>query len=277
MKSLASLLSRFALAGFFLSCFLPSAWSDAPAPDRSQARFEENFLTDMIDHHRAGVALADLAAERATRPELRALAGMMQTTQQAELEKMEAWLEEWYGTAYEAETSARAEARREALGELEGEAFDREFMIEMALHHADALDAAQAALLRGYHADLIELAGNLQAVQADELALFRIWLNQWHGITELTPQDRGIAATRPASPVAKGDEPVVPVPPRPAPGVPDAETPPPATAPSAVTTPPGSDTGTTTTSGTSVTTPPTTVNGATTTGGTTTSTGTNGG
>jgi hypothetical protein len=235
----------------------------------------------MIDHHRVGIQLAKLGAEHATRPELRALAGLMQTTQEAELSAMEAWLETWYGTPYEAEDSPRAEARREALSELEGEAFDREFMIEMALHHADALESAQAALLRGYHADLIELAGNILATQADELALFRIWLNQWYGITELTAQDRGIAATRPATPIAKGDEPVVPVPPRATPSVSDGSTASPGNAPEAVTTPPGTDTGTgtTTTSGTPATAPLTTVNGSTTptTGGTTTPTGANGG
>jgi uncharacterized protein (DUF305 family) len=192
MNSLPAFVRRAALAGLGLSLLALTARPDAPAPERSQARFEENFLSDMIDHHLVGEKMAELAATRATHPELRALASMIQTSQQAQIESMRDWLEEWHEVEYETEIDERGQRRLAALGELSGEEFEREFMAEMALHHADAIEAASEALLRSYHADVISLARDILSLQADELALLRIWLNQWHEVAQVTAQDRGI-------------------------------------------------------------------------------------
>jgi len=103
---------------------------------------------------------------------------------------MQDWLEEWYGESHEPDLARWAEREVAALTEMEGEEFEQAFLRAMSLHHADSLGLAREGLLRAYHADLIDLIRKMGAVQADEIALMRGWLMEWHDINEVTPGDR---------------------------------------------------------------------------------------
>ena len=54
------------------------------------------FLTHMTMHHQMAVDMAKMAQEKATRPELKELAGKMAETQAREIEQFSTWLKEWY-------------------------------------------------------------------------------------------------------------------------------------------------------------------------------------
>ena len=159
-------------------------------PDDAQARFEVDFMAELIDHHHAAVAMAELAADRAERPELLELADTLATAQAKEIKTMQGWLDEWYGETHEPEMNRRAERQVAALAELEGEEFDQAFLRALSLHHADALAMAPAGLLRAFHSDLIDLIREMVTVQSDEIALMRGWLMEWHDINEVTSRDR---------------------------------------------------------------------------------------
>src|SRR5690349_15708136 len=76
-------------------------------PNDAQARFEVDFLTEMIDHHQAAVAMAELAADRTERPELLELADTLATAQTKEIKTMQEWLDEWYGETHKPEMNRR--------------------------------------------------------------------------------------------------------------------------------------------------------------------------
>jgi uncharacterized protein (DUF305 family) len=165
-----------------------------PAPVEAQARFEANFLADLIAHHQAAVAMAGLAEERAERAELKGFASLVGAGHAKEIETMQGWLEEWYGetTADDEEGVLDRKVQRQidALAELEGDEFDEALLKALSLHHADALTLARDGLLSAYHSELVDLCRELSEAQSDEIALMRGWLMEWHEVDEVTSRDR---------------------------------------------------------------------------------------
>lgn len=58
--------------------------------------FDKAFIEAMTAHHQTAIAAARVAAAQATKPEIKALAGQIISSQQAEIDQMAAWLADWY-------------------------------------------------------------------------------------------------------------------------------------------------------------------------------------
>jgi uncharacterized protein (DUF305 family) len=61
------------------------------APD-----FDKEFIRQMIPHHRMAVMMSQMAANKATKPEIRNLAQSIIKTQTAEINQMRQWYQAWY-------------------------------------------------------------------------------------------------------------------------------------------------------------------------------------
>ena len=70
----------------------------------------------------------------------------------------------------------------EELAMLSGDDFDREFMINLTLHHAMAVMMARPVAEHAPHAELRELAARMIADQTREINQMRSWLREWYGI-----------------------------------------------------------------------------------------------
>ncbi len=55
------------------------------------------FIEGMIEHHKGAVAMAEMVVNETKRPELKAMAEAIITTQTEEITTMEEWLKQWYG------------------------------------------------------------------------------------------------------------------------------------------------------------------------------------
>ena len=75
----------------------PSAAASGPAPDKSTAKFEIDFMQDMIDHHAMAVMMARPAAANAGHQEVKDLAQAMIDDQTREIAQMRTWAKDWYG------------------------------------------------------------------------------------------------------------------------------------------------------------------------------------
>jgi len=60
------------------------------------APFDAQFLDQMIVHHEGAVASTQAMIADSTRPELRALARDIITSQRAQLDQMRTWRDRWY-------------------------------------------------------------------------------------------------------------------------------------------------------------------------------------
>lgn len=59
--------------------------------------FDQRFLEAMISHHEGALTMAKEAQTKATRAEIKTLAGTIITAQEAEIAQMKTWLKDWFG------------------------------------------------------------------------------------------------------------------------------------------------------------------------------------
>lgn len=71
----------------------PSASAPAKAGDHNDADID--FATEMVQHHRQAVDMADLAADRASSQEVKDLATKIKGAQDPEIRTMSGWLTSW--------------------------------------------------------------------------------------------------------------------------------------------------------------------------------------
>ena len=160
------------------------AIASGPAPTRAQAKYEIDFLQNMIDHHMMAVMTAELCVEKAVHKELRALCQDIIAAQSAEIEQMQGWLQEWYGISYEPEMSKGMMKDVERLAALEGAEFEIAFMEMMIAHHEKAIQEAERCVDRAYHPELEELCEGIIATQSAEIEQMQEWLCEWYGRCE---------------------------------------------------------------------------------------------
>lgn len=178
MKAISIRLSTVVVAFSLLA----TALADGPAPKRSQARYETQFLTMMIDHHNMAVMMAMLCEGRTVHPELQEMCNSIVANQTAEVEQMQAWLNDWYGVQHEPVMKPKDERMLARLAALSGEEFEIAFMREMIKHHSIALRRAAQCQRRAFHPELIEMCQMIEEAQIGEIAQLREWLCQWYEI-----------------------------------------------------------------------------------------------
>ena len=138
----------------------PSVSSSAPATAQHNAA-DVAFAQSMIPHHRDAVAMADLAADRAQDPEVKALAEQIQAAQQPEIDQLTGFLSAWgaeispsnsmdgMGHGSTPSTSSpsgmggmMSPAQMEQLRNATGTQFDEMFLTMMIEHHRSAVSGA---------------------------------------------------------------------------------------------------------------------------------------
>jgi uncharacterized protein (DUF305 family) len=179
VAALASgVLAATAAAGLGIAIATP-AYADEPAADQHAARFEADFLVDMIDHHAMAVIMAEMCVDKAVHPELVATCESIVASQSAQIEQMQAWLEDWYGISHAPEPTM---AGMQRLERLEGEEFEVAFMREMIRHHWKAIREAERCLDEAEHGELLNLCEEIRSVQLAEIAQMQTWLEQWYAV-----------------------------------------------------------------------------------------------
>lgn len=152
---------------------------------------EFDFLAGMVPHHQDALESAELAVERAERPEVRELAQEIITAQEAEISQMETWLAEWYpeGDREAAEAmmdESMAMMRETDLQGLSGAAFDRAFLEEMTMHHTMAVEMVDSLLEQDLveHDEVRMLAEEVRNAQEAEIRQMQGWLRDLYGVSE---------------------------------------------------------------------------------------------
>lgn len=179
-RRLTAQLSAFVMSAVFLVAPAGPAAALAPAPEPPTARFEIDFLMDMIDHHAMAVEMAEMCLDKAIHPELEEMCAGIVSSQSQEIAEMSAWLQDWYGVSHEPEMKPGDMREMERLASLSGAAFEIEFMETMIKHHSKAIREAEQCLRQAYHTDLVALCQNIIAAQTAEIALMEEWLCEWY-------------------------------------------------------------------------------------------------
>jgi uncharacterized protein (DUF305 family) len=150
-------------------------------PGNSSA--EAGFARDMAVHHAQAVEMAEIARDRTGDEQIRILATDIALTQQAQIGRMQGWLDAWglpaTGTeptmvwmGHPTEGRMPGMATPEEINELRNmppQEMDKQFLRLMIPHHQAAIPMAEAALERTDRPEVEQLAGAIAATQRLEI------------------------------------------------------------------------------------------------------------
>jgi len=151
-------------------------------PMATQTVDEASFLVHMIPHHREAVASAEALRAVTRRPELLALADAIVTSQTAEIEAMEGWLDAWHPDALR--DVDYAPMMRDLGPDADVADIERAFLEDMIGHHMMAVHEARTLLAAGLaeHDEVAALARSIVADQMGEMHQMAAWLGTWFGV-----------------------------------------------------------------------------------------------
>ncbi|MDP9794743.1 uncharacterized protein (DUF305 family) [Catenuloplanes nepalensis] len=188
----AALLTAAALTAVLTACgtapAAPSASSDTPpaaanAAPNTGGRNDHDvmFLQMMVNHHEQGVAMAEIATEKATSDELKTLASAVVATQKDELTTMKGWLTAW-GEADRATTDVNLHADHgglpattpeeiESLRNTPAADFDGTFLALFTGHQHNAVEMAKTESTEGSNPDAKALAKSIDDSRTAQIQL----------------------------------------------------------------------------------------------------------
>jgi uncharacterized protein (DUF305 family) len=148
----------------------------------STSMSDQDFLTNMIEHHEGAVAMARQAEAKSTRAEVRAFADQIITAQTKEIADMYAWRKEWFGDDQHVEMRMGAQMPSMAidLGKADAD-FDKRFLEAMIAHHQGAIDMANKVIVPTTRPEIHNFASNIVTIQSEEINKMKSWLKEWYG------------------------------------------------------------------------------------------------
>ncbi|GIJ48200.1 DUF305 domain-containing protein [Virgisporangium aliadipatigenens] len=152
-----------------------------PTADTAHNDTDVMFLQMMVGHHRQGLQLTTLAAQRAVRPEVKELAAAIRVTESEEVRMMTAWLAAWSRPDVPPDTHdghvnhggqpAVGPEQVAGLAGMSGTAFDTEFLALMAGHQGAAVEMVGLVTSGGQNPQTRELAERIGKARQGQVAM----------------------------------------------------------------------------------------------------------
>ena len=157
------------------------------APRVSGNGIDRGFVTEMVPHHESAVEMAQIAEQRAERPQIRRLSEAIISTQNTEIRQMQGLDQQLADAGIERRRlglDAHAMGMHMDPSLLRGaQPFDRAFLDMMIPHHEGAIRMAQRQLERGRNRTVKRLARSIVRAQTKEINQMHNWRIQWFGIS----------------------------------------------------------------------------------------------
>ena len=169
------MLVRRALAAAAAVLVLGGCGSEPPSPAPTAAvtfsQADVTFVRALLPQHRAGIALAGVGAERASRPEVRTMAAAIVATQRDEVARMTEWLAAWK----QAPVSAAAGPDLAELRAAKPAAFDQRFLSLLIAQQQEAVRLAQAEEAGGSNVNARSFATQVRLSREAQIKQLRGW------------------------------------------------------------------------------------------------------
>lgn len=161
----------------------------APPPGTDYNDTDVMFLQMAVPQHEQGIALAELAADRATSKDVRDLAAAVTATQSDELARMKEWLSDWnqpvapdldpaahtgHGGMHGSDPAVVQVLRDTPAGP----DFDSRFLNLLTGHQHGAVELARLESTSGYNADARALADRIITSRTAEIKQMGAYLEQ---------------------------------------------------------------------------------------------------
>ncbi|WP_314172136.1 DUF305 domain-containing protein [Streptomyces winkii] len=162
--------------------------SSAPAAKGKHNGADESFAVGMIPHHRQAVEMAELAADRASSPEVKKLSEDIEKAQDPEIKKMSGWLKSWGKEVPKAMPGMDHSKHgmpgmmtpedMEKLKKSSGKEFDTAFLKMMVEHHEGAVEMARTEKSDGAFEPAKDMAQDISTSQTAEIKKMKGLLDQ---------------------------------------------------------------------------------------------------
>lgn len=170
------------------------SWNDNRNPSvRSgmTSSIDQHFIEQMIPHHDGAIAMANLALEKATRPEIKTLAQAILKAQTTENQEMRVWYQDWFGKSVPAGTNLGMGGMMSQGGMHMGSTqdidalknaadFDKAFIEAMIPHHQMAIMMARMLEAGTNRPEMQQLAKNIIKSQSEEIQKMQGWYESWY-------------------------------------------------------------------------------------------------
>ncbi len=167
-----------------------SSMSDMKSsPNAAAQPYDLQFLDTMSHHHQGAVDMAEMAAEKAQHPELKAFAQKIIADQNKEIAQMKDWREKWFAgkpMAMNMEMPGMNDSMKMMMGDgmkkmeaATGNDFDLMFIEMMTPHHAGAVTMAKEALMKAEHPEIKTMANNIIKAQEAAIKQMSDWKAKW--------------------------------------------------------------------------------------------------
>ncbi|OGI95812.1 hypothetical protein A3I84_00970 [Candidatus Nomurabacteria bacterium RIFCSPLOWO2_02_FULL_36_8] len=153
---------------------------------------DEHFIEQMVPHHDGAIAMANMALQKATHPEVKTLAKVIIEAQSKEIKDMQDWYKSWFGgdvkvgNTYSMMGGMMSQGGMHMGGQqdlttLENAAdFDKAFIEEMIPHHQLAIMMAQMLQAGTNRPEMLQLAKNIITSQSEEITKMQGWYKNWY-------------------------------------------------------------------------------------------------
>jgi uncharacterized protein (DUF305 family) len=141
--------------------------------------YDALFLDRMLIHSLSVIDAAAQAEDLATQPELRALAELMQQTQEGWLTQFQQWRSEWYPDM--GNTTGAGMGMQSLVIEEPGDTYDLYFIEAMLPHYVGMVALAEDAQRNAEHAELRALADEIVTSGQARIERMRDWQQQLPG------------------------------------------------------------------------------------------------
>ncbi len=151
---------------------------------------DQHFIEQMIPHHDGAIAMANLALEKAKRPEIKILARAIVSAQESENQQMKSWYRNWFGKEVSKDSvmtgGMMSQGGMHMGGAQDIEAlknasdFDKAFIEQMIPHHQIAIMMARMLESGTTRPEMLQLAKNIQSSQVTEIQQMQGWYAVWY-------------------------------------------------------------------------------------------------
>lgn len=186
------------LATLFTSTIFPyrnggfgmMGWKNNSATSQVASNIDKHFIEQMIPHHEGAIAMANLALEKAKRPEIKTLAQAIVSAQESENQEMKSWYKDWFGKDVPQGNTIIGGMMSQGgmhmgssqdIDELRNSSdFDKEFIEQMIPHHQMAIMMARMLESGTVRPEMQQLAKNIINSQAKEIQQMQGWYSVWY-------------------------------------------------------------------------------------------------
>ena len=153
---------------------------------------DKHFIEQMIPHHDGAIAMANLALQKAKRPEIKTLATAIIADQTAEIQDMNGWYKDWFGSTVPKVSTGMMSGGmmsqsgmhmggQEDMAILESAPdFDKAFLEAMIPHHQLAIMMATMLRSGTNRPEMLQLAKNITTSQSKEIQQMQGWYTEWY-------------------------------------------------------------------------------------------------